>query len=336
MHNDGPIMSIENNKKFDLKVLEAFLAAMSCGSMTKAAAHLGVGQPAVTRMIKELEVAVGFPLFHRNGPRISPTDRGLRFHDEVQRVVAGLRQIGQRAEAIRTERVASIDIAATPTMAAGLTGPALMALAEDLPHQVNVQTMNAEHVIRALRSRTADFGIAANPIDHAGLVRHVVCQSRLVGVVAESSPLARALDPLSMSVFAEQRLITVGNAFRIRHTIDQVLQKLQIAPPSEFATNTSLNAVMAARAGLGVAIVDPVTAYGVPVQGVKIVPLDTAMPYVWELLSDADRALSRHLGAFVAAFRQACLATVPDCVVLEGAGDAEPTSIHQSLLGDAQ
>lgn len=97
MHNDGVMMSTENNKKFDLKVMEAFLAAMSCGSMTKAAAYLGVGQPAVTRMIKELEVTVGFPLFHRNGPRISPTDRGLRFHEEVQRVVAGLRQIGQRA-----------------------------------------------------------------------------------------------------------------------------------------------------------------------------------------------------------------------------------------------
>ncbi|WP_279625822.1 LysR family transcriptional regulator [Labrenzia sp. OB1] len=330
MHDDTYMMSIVNNKKFDLKALEAFLAAMSCGSMTKAAAYLGVGQPAVTRMIKELEVAVGFQLFHRNGPRISPTDRGLRFHEEVQRVVAGLRQIGQRAEAIRTEKVASIDIAATPTMAAGLSGPALMMLAEDLPHQVNVQTMNAEYVIRALRSRTADFGIAANPIDHAGMVRHVVCESRLVGVVAENWPLASSPDPLSLSVFAERRLITVGNAFRIRHAIDQAFQKLDISPPSEFATNTSLNAVMAARSGLGVAIVDPVTAYGVPVAGVKIVPLETRIPYVWELLSDADRALSRHLSAFVDAFRRACVATVPDCVVTSAGGDAVLADIHQS------
>ena len=92
-------MSTENNKQFDLKVLEAFQAAMSCGSMTRAATQLGIGQPAVTRMVKELEIAVGFPLFHRNGPRISPTDRGLQFYEEVQRVVAGVRQIGQRADA---------------------------------------------------------------------------------------------------------------------------------------------------------------------------------------------------------------------------------------------
>lgn len=335
MHEYGRMMSIENNKRFDLKVLEAFLAAMACGSMTGAAAHLGVGQPAVTRMIKELEVAVGFQLFHRNGPRISPTDRGLRFHDEVQRVVAGLRQIGQRAEAIRTEKVASIDIAATPTMAAGLSGPALMALGEELPHQVNVQTMSAEYVIRALRSRTADFGIAANPIDHAGLVRHVVCESRLVGVVSETSPIATAGRPLSLSIFADQRLITVANAFRIRHSIDQVFKELAITPPSEFATNTSLNAVMAARAGLGVAIVDPVTAYGVPVQGVRVVPLEIRIPYVWELLSDAERALSRHLVAFAEAFRQACVATVPDCIVKSAKGDGGIARIAQSSQGES-
>lgn len=323
-------MSLENDKKFDLRVLEAFLAAMSCGSMTKAAVSLGVGQPAVTRMIKDLETAVGFQLFHRNGPRISPTDRGLRFHEEVQRIVAGLRQIGQRAEAIRTEKIASIDVAATPTMAAGLSGPALMALGEDLPQQVNVQTMNAEHVIRALRSRTADFGIAANPIDHAGIVRHVVCESRLVGVVAANSPLAEADRPLPLSIFADQRLITVGNAFRIRSTIDQALRAQGIKPHSEFTTNTSLNAVMAARSGLGVALVDPVTAHGVPVEGTRVLPLETRIPYVWGLLSDADRALSRHLSSFVDAFREACLATVPDCVVISTGGDSTLSEPDQS------
>lgn len=326
-------MSTENNKQFDLKVLEAFQAAMSCGSMTRAATQLGIGQPAVTRMVKELEIAVGFPLFHRNGPRISPTDRGLQFYEEVQRVVAGVRQIGQRAEAIRNERVASIDIAATPTMAGGLLGPALKELGQDLPDHVNAQTMSAEYVIRALRSRTADFGIAANPIDHAGLTRHAVCSSYLVAAVAETSPYAKAGAPLPLSVFRDERLVTIGNAVRIRHTIDQELEAQGITPKAEFATNSSLNAVMAARSGLGVAIVDPVTAYGIPVEGVKILPLDTKMPYVWELLSNADRILSRPLLTFVEAFRKACISTVPDCEVQGLADGSEISTLENQLKG---
>lgn len=331
-HNDIIIMSNTNSKRFDLKVLEAFQAAMSCGSMTRAAEHLGVGQPAVTRMIKELEVSVGFQLFHRNGPRISPTDRGLRFYEEVQRVVAGVRQIGRRAEAIRNERVASIDIAATPTMAAGLLGPSLKGLGSELPDQVNVQTMGAEHVIRALRSRTADFGIAANPIDHAGLERHVVCSSRLVAAVAEKSPFAASTAPLPLSVFQDERLVTVGNAFRIRHTIDQALEDLGIEPPCELATNSSLNAVMGARSGLGIAIVDPVTAYGVPVKGVTIMQIETCLPYVWELLSDEGRTLPQPPSTFVEAFKSACIETVPDCVVQETANQGDVTPLRNQTM----
>ena len=86
-------MSIENDKIFDFRTLEAFQAAMSCGSMTGAARQLGIGQPTVTRMVRDLETSVGFQLFHRNGPRITPTDRGLRFHEEVQRLTAGMHQI---------------------------------------------------------------------------------------------------------------------------------------------------------------------------------------------------------------------------------------------------
>jgi len=141
------------------------------------------------------------------------------------------------------------------------------------PQQINVQTSNAEQVIRALRSCTADFGVAAIPIDHAGMGRHVVCEPRLLGVVATTSPQAQSLTPLPLSVFAHQRLITAGNTFRIRHTIDQTLQNLGIRPPSEFATNASLNATMAARSGLGIALVDPVTAYGVRIEGMKVVEL---------------------------------------------------------------
>jgi len=43
-------------------------------------------------------------------------------------------------------------------------------------------------------------------------------------------------------------------------------------PSSEIATNSSLSAAMAARAGLGVALCDPVTVLGVPIDGVSIGP----------------------------------------------------------------
>lgn len=313
MDNDAVNMSISNDKISDVKTLEAFQAAMACGSMTAAAKQLGIGQPAVTRQIKELEESVGFPLFHRNGPRISPTERGLQFYGEVQRLMAGLHQIRERAAAIRDGQIAAIDIAATPTMAGGLLSPTLARMGLDLPGVVNIETMNAEHVARALTSRTADFGLSALPFEHATLEAKVICESRLVAAVAKGGA-SDSEEPLPLEALAAARLLTVGNAYRIRGKINGALKRQDIVPAAEIVTNSSLNAMMAARAGLGIAIIDPVTAFGIPVDGVSIRPLAVDLPYIWGLFSAAGRVLPAELLSFVAGFEAACSTTIPDCV----------------------
>ncbi|WP_230720334.1 LysR family transcriptional regulator [Martelella mediterranea] len=306
-------MSISNDKISDVKALEAFQAAMACGSMTAAAKQLGIGQPAVTRQIKELEDSVGFPLFHRNGPRISPTERGLQFYGEVQRLMSGLHQIRERAAAIRDGQIAAIDIAATPTMAGGLLSPTLARMGLDLPGVVNIEAMSAEHVARALTSRTADFGLSALPFEHATLEAKVICESRLVAAV-EKGGAFDAEEPLPLEALAAARLLTVGNAYRIRGKINGALKRQDIVPAAEIVTNSSLNAMMAARAGLGIAIIDPVTAFGIPVDGVSIRPLAVDLPYIWGLFSAAGRVLPAELLSFVAGFEAACSTTIPDCV----------------------
>ena len=45
--------------------LRVFLAAADAGSFTAAADRLGIGQPAVSHAVKQLERAVGTRLFHR-------------------------------------------------------------------------------------------------------------------------------------------------------------------------------------------------------------------------------------------------------------------------------
>ncbi|WP_207209827.1 LysR family transcriptional regulator [Tropicimonas sp. IMCC6043] len=304
----------------DVRAMEVFEAAMACGSMTAAARQIGIGQPAVTRLVKDLEAEVGFQLFQRNGPRISPTDQGLRFYEEVQRVLSNMRQIRERATAIREDCEPSIDIAATPTMSGGLLSPALARMPVRLPHFVNAQTMDAEHVVRALRNRTADFGMSAFPLEHAGLKAHVICEARVVAVLPADHPLA-ARDVYSLSEMSGQRLVTVGNAFRLRRSISAALRAEGVEVTSEFSTNSSLNAVMAARSGLGVALVDPVTAFGIPVEGVAVLPIDHPIPFAWGLLSPSDRVLNKTLSSFVESFRDASAAVVPGCTFHDAADD---------------
>lgn len=312
-----------NDKLLDVRGLQAFTAVMSSGSMTLAAAQLGTSQPAVTRMIRELEESVGFKLFHRNGPRISPTDHGLRFYEEARRVIASIRQVQARADAILQEREASIDIAATPTMAGGLVGASLARLGGSLPHAINVQTVSTEYVVRSVRAHTADFGISGFPLDYAGLTTHVVCEGACVAVVSKDDPLASAAE-VELDVLAERRMITVGNVYRLRSAIEDALIVAEVAPEEEFFTNSSLNAVMAARAGLGVALIDPVTAYGIPVEGVLLKPLAKPIPYRWGLFSNAEHVLSSLMESFVEAFRETCVTVIPNIRILDENRGTEP------------
>ena len=73
----------------NLRQLEAFRATLRIGSVTGAAKQLTLSQPSVTRLVKELERSVGFPLFVRSGRGLVATVEGRRFGDAVEGMFAG-------------------------------------------------------------------------------------------------------------------------------------------------------------------------------------------------------------------------------------------------------
>ena len=72
----------------ELHQLEAFSAVMSAGSITGAGRLLGRSQPGVTRAIQDLEYELGYALFNRKGPRVTPTQRAFLLYAEVERSLA--------------------------------------------------------------------------------------------------------------------------------------------------------------------------------------------------------------------------------------------------------
>lgn len=62
----------------DLRQLEYFIYVAELGSFTQAALVLGVGQPALSRQVRRLEVELRQTLFYRNGRGVSLTEAGKR------------------------------------------------------------------------------------------------------------------------------------------------------------------------------------------------------------------------------------------------------------------
>jgi LysR family transcriptional activator of mexEF-oprN operon len=77
-------------RDLDLNLLRVFCVVADHGSVTSAASHLYLTQPAVSAALRRLTTAVGVPLFARQGRGLVLTSRGTRLLSEVRPHVAAL------------------------------------------------------------------------------------------------------------------------------------------------------------------------------------------------------------------------------------------------------
>jgi DNA-binding transcriptional LysR family regulator len=311
----------------DIRLLEAFAAVMSAGSITGAAKLLGRSQPVVTRQIQDLEADVGYLLFSRNGPRISPTPKGILFHAEVERLLRGLKHIRERAVAIGAGALPVLSLAAIPALAAGVIPIALATMDRDLlPDQVHVQALSAENVAQSVLSQSADFGLASLPVQHPGLDIQWVCELPCVACLAADDPLAKK-KVIRLKDLAGRRLLTMANPYRLRRRVEAALARAGVVPKELIASNASLTAIAMAKQSLGIAIVEPVLTASLQMDGVVIRRLDEAIPFLFAAISPAGRELTPTLAALNDALR-AAVSLMPGAKLREGAAALSEPADH--------
>ncbi|KAB7898878.1 LysR family transcriptional regulator [Rouxiella sp. S1S-2] len=311
----------------DLRQLEAFSAVISSGSVTAAAKVLQRSQPAVTRLIQDLENAIGYPLFLRNGPRIHPTEQALRLHEYVETALISLQQIRRRANEIWKEEKTPLLVAATPSMASGLLPMALAKISLD--DAVQILSDSAEQTAHAIITAQAELGISSLPLEHQGVQVHWIGQSRCVLALKEDDPLAQK-SQISLGDLAARKLITPYNPYRLRRRYEQVLRRANVKPAGIIETNSSVNILACIRAGLGVAILEPVTAYGLPLLGVVLRELDVDIPYYFGVTTPLSKPPRPIVLALIEALKQAAANLLPEFVCLEANEHARVMqSLHQ-------
>ena len=149
----------------ELRQLEAFAATMSSGSVSGAARLLGRSQPAVSRLIQELETEIGYALFVRSGPRVSPTEQGFLLFEDVSRALSSLRQIRERAEDIARGRSRPLRLVATSALAVGLLPAALARIQTTLDATpLEIRSAAPEEVVHAVQSGAAHCGLSLSLI----------------------------------------------------------------------------------------------------------------------------------------------------------------------------
>ncbi|AMY67353.1 LysR substrate-binding domain-containing protein [Frigidibacter mobilis] len=321
----------------DTRQLEAFVAVISIGSMTGAARALGRSQPVVTRLIQELEAELGFPLLHRNGPRISPTQQGVAFYGQAEMILGGLRTIAERARGIAGAAPQPIEIASLPSLAASVVPKVLAGLATgEMPARVHIRTAAAEAIVQAVADRTADIGLTSLPLDNPGVEVHWTAEVPCVAVVACNHRLAGRAE-LTPGDLVGERLIASHNPYRLRLAINQALGSFDVTPMALIDSNSSPVSIALAREGLGVAVVEPLTMTGLPVAGVAVIPLGFHIPFRFGAITAVGRPLPPLVERLIGDIKAQLAVLVPGYRLLDDADSGKVSElgpVGSGSLGD--
>lgn len=294
----------------EVKALEAYAAVVATGSMTAAALKLGRSQPAVSRLVQELEHELGYALFERNGPRLIPTAQGLLLYGDVDRALTSIQQIKQRAHHIARGQVRSLRVCATSALGCGLVPAATEALADRVAG-VELRTAWPEEVCHNVLQRAADVGFTSLPLDHEGLQVHWLGSAPCVLAVRADDPLSR-FSRVSLAALAGRRLITmIASAHGLRPRIEAALTQAGVRGAPAVETTSSVGALAFVRAGAGVAVLEPVTPIGVPLDGVVVRPLDEDIPFYFGAVTPLAQKTDQQAIALIGTMEQVAHRLLP-------------------------
>ncbi|WP_405012423.1 LysR family transcriptional regulator [Kitasatospora sp. NBC_01539] len=236
----------------DIRALELLLAVARLGSVGRAAAELGVSQPAASARIRGMERQLGVGLLERSPRGSRPTEAGLLVVEWARSVVEAAQALDAGIDALRGRRDARLVVVASLTVAEYLMPGWLLALNRVSPETaVTLRTANSADVAAHVLAGDADLGFVEGPGAPAGLAGAVVASDRLVVVVAPEHPWARRRAPLTPAELAATPLVLREHGSGTRDVLDQALAPYGgTAPPRlELASSTALKAAAMTGAG---------------------------------------------------------------------------------------
>ncbi|MBA2673802.1 LysR substrate-binding domain-containing protein [Ramlibacter sp.] len=286
--------------------IETFRAIMGSGSTRKAAALLGVTQPAVSQSLKRLESEAGFPLFARLRGRLQPTPEAQALLVEVERMFVGLGAIEHRLKSLREFGVERLQLACYPAFGLGFTPRALrrfMAAKDAMRPQVSLQILSSKDVRDRVVSGLADFGLMADEVSTEGLEASVFAKYPGVVVMPKGHPLARHKQ-IKPEQLAELPFLALNPEDASRRRLESALAESGVTLSVSVHTPYGASICEMALHGLGVGVVNPITALDYAERGLVCRKLSMDATFSCLLAVPAGRMLSGTAKSFLALMRK--------------------------------
>lgn len=294
-----------------LRHIEIFHAVVTTGNLTEAAAILHTSQPTVSRELARLEKLSGLKLFDRIRGRLQPTTEGLRLFEEVQRSWYGLDRIINAAEGLRQFRQGELSIACLPVFSQSLLPLLCPSFLQRYPDvSLNIIAQESPLLEEWLSAQRYDLGLTETTQTPAGTERTELFTGMEVCVLPHAHPLAEKTC-LTPQDFSDQNYISLSRADSYRQILDQLFYEQNITRRMVMETHSAASVCSMVRAGVGISVVNPLTAVDYAASGVAIRRFSVDIPFTVSLVRPRHRpssaltdAFSRHLQQHINLFNQ--------------------------------
>lgn len=316
----------------NLRRLQAFRAVYEAGSVTRAAERLHTTQPALSRLIGDLEVELGLKLFVRQRRRLVPTPEGRTFFHEAEKALAAVDHIADIARDIRTLKGAHLRIVAPMLAAFGILPAAIAAFRRSHPQaHVSLEIKDIRDIADWVANGPFDIGITGLPFEDARVECEPLTAVRAVLVLPKRHPLATKRF-VSLQQLREEALVlpSVGIPPRVR--IDAAFASVGLKPHGAIDSSSAFSTCQLVARGLGLGIVDPFTFEVAAGLGIAARPLRPAIEIPFGFFFPSHRPRSALVNAFVLAVRSTVGAPAPRAPAhTRGSGARFPMTLDRGM-----
>ncbi|WP_028220391.1 LysR substrate-binding domain-containing protein [Paraburkholderia oxyphila] len=295
--------------ELSIRQVEAFRALMQWRTVTRAARALGVSQPAVSRLLADFEASVGFALFERARGRLLPTGEAHALHAEVERAFSGLERVVQAAAQIREQRRGVLCVAGAPELGPDFLPRVTAAFAQD--HEgvdVKLLTLEPALALERVAAQRCDLAFVGEETAPRAVRLERLGQWPMRCIVPRGHRLARKR-AVGAADCEGELFVSYAAGTHARLRIDRMFSEAGVTRLDSVEADLAQAVVTLVEAGMGIALVDPLTAAGASARVVvkrfepaQEVPLNAAR-YAQRAAAPLADAFLRHAAEALARLR---------------------------------
>lgn len=293
---------MKNRRTPRIRQLEALIAVIGNGSMTAAATDLGISQPAISRLLSDLEKEFDFQLFNRRDGQLVPSQEVRLLEPDIRRVIELMQQISDVSANITKRNAGHIRIACLPGFATShLPGVVAEFLKERPGISMTIEPDRPERILEWMITEQYDFGITDGFFGHPSVERtdlHV----RTVCIFPTGHALEQH-DQIGVRDLVNESIIHTRKDSVFFQELERRFQDENVELRSHIEVRQFTAACELVCRGAGVSVVSELDAVKYKTQGLSYRPFHPVLPHCISLVRPIHKTPSLITLEFVEAFK---------------------------------